>query len=114
MGVIDKMADSVRDSMRSFLQIQDPIIRSYHVYSDIDYSGNAIRNRIWYRGQAVELEEFFKQVPGAANKHRFWAAAPNAGREIEKIHVGLPSLIVEMLTDIVVSDLQDVTINNVG
>lgn len=112
MGAWSNMVDNVRDGMRSFLQIQDPIIRSYHVYADVDWDGNAIRNRIWYRGQAVELEEFFKQLPGDANRHRFWAAVPNAGREIEKLHVGLPSLIVDMLTDIVVSDLQAVTINN--
>lgn len=112
MGAWSNMVDNVRDGMRSFLQIQEPVIRSYHVYADVDWDGNAIRNRIWYRGQAVELEEFFKQLPGDANRHRFWAAAPNKGREIEKLHVGLPSLIVDMLTDIVVSDLQAVTINN--
>lgn len=108
MGVWQDMKDRVRESMRSFLEIQQPEIRSYNLYGQFDFYGNAIKNKIWYRGSANELEEFWKQVPGDANRHRFWAAVPNVGREIEKIHVGVPALIVDMLTDIVVSDLQQV------
>lgn len=108
MSVWSSMVDKVREGMQSFLEIQPPIARSYNVWGDMDFAGNAVRNRLWYRGQAVELEEFWKQVPGEANRRRFWAAVPNRGREIEKIHVGLPALMVDMLTDIVVTDLQQV------
>ena len=108
MSVWSRMVDKVREGMQSFLEIQPPIAMSYNVWGDLDFAGNAVRNRLWYRGQAVELEEFWKQVPGEANRRRFWAAVPNRGREIEKIHVGLPALIVDMLTDIVVTDLQQI------
>ena len=108
MSILGDFMDNVRSKLQSFLEIQPPIIRSYHIYGDFDFAGHAIRNRLWYRGQASELEEFWKQVPGEANRHRFWAAVPNVGREIEKIHVGLPALVVDMLTDIVVTDLQQV------
>lgn len=108
MSLWGDFMDNVKSRLQSFLEIQPPIIRSYHIYGDFDFAGQAIKNRLWYRGQASELEEFWKQVPGEANRHRFWAAVPNVGREIEKIHVGLPALIVDMLTDIVVTDLQQV------
>lgn len=103
--------DTVRTSLQSFLEIQPPIARSYHVWGDMDYAGNAIKNRLWYRGQANELETFWKQVPGESNRRRFWAAVPTVGRDIEKLHVGVPKLIVDMLTDIVVGDLQTVDVD---
>ena len=102
------MKDSLKTSLQSFLEIQPPMIRSYHLLGEMDFAGNAIKNRLWYRGQAEELEQFWKQVPGVSTRHRFWAVAPNVGREIEKIHVGIPALVVDMLTDIVVTDLQQV------
>lgn len=108
MGAWQTMKESLRDSLRSFLEIQPPMIRSYHLMGELDWAGNAIKNRLWYRGQAEELEQFWKQVPGVSTRHRFWAAVPNVGREIEKIHVGVPSLVADMLTDIVVTDLQQI------
>lgn len=110
MGVWERMKDDLRDRMRSFLDIQPPIARSYNIWGGMDFEGNAIKNRLWYRGQAHELEQFWKEVPSNTDRHRFWAASPNIGREIEKIHVGLPALVVDMLTDIVVSDLQQIDV----
>lgn len=114
MGVWQTMKENVRDRLRSFLEIQPPIIRSYHVWGDFDFAGNALKNRIWYRGQASELEEFWKQVPGDANRRRFWCAVPIVGRDIEKIHVGLPALMVDTLTNIVVSDLQQMQLDSMA
>ena len=108
MGWWENLKDKVRDSMRSFLEVNPPISRSFRIRPDLDSEGRAIKNRMWYRGQASELEMFWKQVPGDANRQRFWSAVPPVGREIEKIHVGLPALIVDTLTNIVVSDLQQV------
>lgn len=108
MSMWGDLMDRIRTGLQSFLEIQPPMIRSYHIWGDLDFSGNAIKNRLWYRGQANELEEFWKQVPGEANRHRFWSAVPIVGRDIEKIHVGLPALIVDMLVDIVVTDLQQI------
>lgn len=108
MSMWGDLMDGIRKGLQSFLEIQPPMIRSYHVWGDLDFAGNAIKNRLWYRGSANELEEFWKQVPGEASRRRFWAAVPTTGRDIEKIHVGLPALMADMLTDIVVTDLQQV------
>lgn len=108
MGLWEKMADRLRASMRSFLQIQPPMSRTYNVTGEFDWTGNALKNRLWYRGQAGELEEFWKQAPGSANRRKFWSAVPMRGRDIEKLHVGLPALMVDTLSSIVVSDLNQV------
>ena len=111
MGIISKMADKMRKNIRSFLQIEPPPVRSYFIQSVLDWQGNCIKNLIWYRGDANELEEFYKQVDGFATRQRFWSAVPIAGREIEKIHTGLPAIMVDTLTNIIVSDLNDVEIS---
>ena len=108
MGWWATLKEKVRNSMLSFLEVDQPIHRSFRIRPDLDFTGRAIKNRMWYRGQATELEMFWKQVPGDANRQRFWSAVPPVGREIEKIHVGLPALIVDTLVNIVVSDLQQV------
>ena len=112
MGWWQAMQDKVRDRLRSFLDIQPPAIRTFTVDGELDWAGNCILNRLWYRGQAGELEQFWKQVPGVAARRRFWAAVPSTGREIEKIHVGMPSIIVDTLANIVVSDLQQITVDD--
>ena len=110
MGIFSKMADKMRKSVRSFLQIQEPPIMTYNLMPTFDWAGNCIKNRVWYRGDSNELEIFYKQVQGAATRHRFWCAVPVAGREIEKIHTGIPAIVVDTLTYIVVSDLNDIDV----
>lgn len=110
MGIFKNMADKMRTNLRSFLQIEPAPVRSYFIRAVLDWNGNCIKNKIWYRGDANELEEFYKQVEGSATRQRFWSAVPIVGREIEKIHTGLPAIMVDTLTNIIVSDLNDVEI----
>jgi hypothetical protein len=110
MGIFKNMADKMRTNLRSFLQIEPAPVRSYFIRAVLDWNGNCIKNMIWYRGDANELEEFYKQVDGSATRQRFWSAAPIVGREIEKIHTGLPAIMVDTLSNIIVSDLNDVEI----
>lgn len=112
MGWWQAMQDKVRDRLRSFLDIQPPEVRTFTVPGELDWAGNCILNRLWYRGQAGELEQFWKQVPGASARRRFWAAVPTTGRDIEKIHVGIPATIVDTLANIVVSDLQQISVDD--
>lgn len=106
------MADSVRNGIRSFLQINPPQQNIFQVTEQLDYYGNAAVNRIWVRGDANELEELYKGLPGNANKIRFWAAVPSAGNDINKLHTGIPGLERRILTHIVISDMGDITIDD--
>lgn len=111
MKVINKMAESVRNSMRSFLRIEPAQRNIFQISEILDYESNAIKNRIWFRGDADELEQLYKSMPGESNRSRFWAAVPTAGREIRKIHTGLPGIIVDTLANIVMADMNDIQLD---
>ncbi|MDF9845183.1 MULTISPECIES: capsid protein [unclassified Paenibacillus] len=77
------------------------------------YGANVLRNRLWYRGDPSELDQFYKQnVTDAVGRSRFWAAVPSTGLGIRKIHSGLPAMVADRLSDIVVADMDAITLQN--
>ncbi|MHB8061266.1 MAG: capsid protein [Ruminiclostridium sp.] len=79
----------------------------------LSFATNVLKNRIWYRGDASELEQFYKQTAiDPVSKGRFWAAVPTDGLAIRKIHSGLPSLLADRLSDIVIADLDGIELKN--
>lgn len=109
MRWLSNMGDAIRSGIKTWLRIQPATVSSIQIQETLDYEGNAIKNRIWYRGDSEELSQLYKQIPG--DRTRFWAAVPTVGMEIRKIHVGLPSVIVDTLADIVVADMNDITLD---
>ena len=84
------------------------------VHEVMTHDANVLKNQLWYRGDPVELEQFYKQlaetdvnVYSTVIKSKFWAAVPNGDVRIRKIHSGLPAMMVDILSDIVVNDLLD-------
>lgn len=110
MGWLGNMSDAIRSGIKTWLRIQPATVSSIQIQETLDYEGNAIKNRIWYRGDSEELAQLYTQIPG--DKTRFWAAASTKGMEIRKIHVGIPSVIADTLADIVVADMNDITLNS--
>ncbi|UMZ01808.1 capsid protein [Roseburia rectibacter] len=110
MKVVDKMADSIRRGIRSFLQIEPAQQNVIMITEQLDFNANAAKNRIWYRGNADELSQLYKNLPGEGNRTRFWAVVPTVGMEIEKNHTGIPGIIVDTLAAIVVSDMNGIEI----
>ena len=105
------MADAVRRKARSFLRIDPADGASFYIKETFDFESNIFKNRIWYRGDSEELSQFYKSVGSAAtNGSRFWAAVPTIGRNIRKIHTGLPAMIIDVLAGVVMSDLNDITV----
>ena len=89
---------------------QDKVIT---IREPLSFQGNVLKNRIWYRGDPSELDQFFKQSAlDLVSQSRFWAAVPSENLNIRKIHSGLPAMIVERLSDIVVSDLESIDLQN--
>ena len=89
---------------------QDKVIT---IREPLSFQGNVLKNRIWYRGDPSELDQFFKQSAlDLVSQSRFWAAVPSENLNIRKIHSGLPAMIVERLRDIVVSDLESIDLQN--
>lgn len=100
--------DKVRNALRSFLRIEPPQTRMITITEELDYIANAAKNRIWYRGRAEELSDLYKQLP--CDKTVFWKAVPTKGMEIRKVHTGLPKLIVDTLTNVVLADMNDIEV----
>lgn len=73
-----------------------------------------LKNQLWYRGDPVELEQFYVELSGLSLDGtsmipltRFWAAVPTDDILIRKFHSGLPRLIVDKLASIVTDDMND-------
>lgn len=101
------MNENIRRGIRSWLQIQSGSSYSIQIQEIMDFEANAIRNRIWYRGDSNELEQLYQQSAEYADKYKFWASKCTPGMEMRKIHTGLPGLIVRILSAIVLADMND-------
>ena len=101
-----KIIDSIRNGIRSFLRIQPASPNTIYITERLDRRSNAIKNRIWYRGSPEELAEMYRQID--TDRTKFWAAVPTVGMDIRKLHTGLPAIIVDRLTDIVLTDMNDI------
>ena len=67
-----------------------------------------IRNKLWYRGDSAELEQYFKKTARwDVEKARFWAAT--AQGSVRKMHSGIVSTVVDRYKDIVLADMDAVT-----
>ncbi|ACL77585.1 phage capsid protein [Ruminiclostridium cellulolyticum] len=106
--------DMVTKAAIKILKIQPALEnRNITVREPFSFETNALRNRLWYRGEPSELEQFFKQTAfDSVSKGRFWAAVPSVGLGIRKIHSGLPSMIADRLSDIVIADLDGIELKN--
>lgn len=103
----EKVSDTIKRGIRSWLNITPANPSSIQINEVMDFELNAIRNRIWYRGDSSELEQMYSQNPEWADKYKFWASKCTPGMEMRKIHTGLPGLIIRILTAIVLADLND-------
>jgi len=103
-----KVISKVKDVIRGWLDIEPAQRNIFTISETFNFETNAIKNRIWMRGDPEELDEFYKQLE--RDNSYFWSASPRI--KIRKIHSGLPALMVQVLTDIVIRDLNGITIKS--
>lgn len=103
MGIMDR----VRNRIRSFLQLEPPQAYQISIQETFDYEANAIKNRIWYRGEPSEIEQLYGNISDQHMRWMFWSAKSTPGMEIRKIHTGIPAIIVDTLAGIVVNNIND-------
>lgn len=107
MRWVQKLNESIKRGLRSWLNVVPANPYSIQINEVLDFETNAIRNRIWYRGDSNELEQMYQQNPEYADKFKFWACKCSPGMEMRKIHTGLPGLIVRILSSVVLADMND-------
>lgn len=102
------MLGGLKRMLRSWLEIQEAPGTSIRIEEKFDFNANAIKNEIWMRGDPLEIEQFYKNVYNG--EAMFWASTPHI--KLRKIHTGLPSIIVDTLSSIVVRDMNDITLSS--
>ena len=66
-----------KEMIRNWLDIIPADNRSITINEPLSFETEVIRNKIWYRGDAYELEQLYKQIGvGYGEGSRFWAAPP--------------------------------------
>ena len=97
--------------MNNFLYINKANIKNIILKEPLAYENDLLINRIWYTADAELIEQVFKKTmnndSGVASG-RFWSATPSGGLAIRKIHSGLPSMIVNVLSDLIISDMGNI------
>ena len=106
INIIDKL----RNGIIKFLKIEPATPLSISVREQFNFEDNCFKNRLWYRGESAELNTFYHQVQNV--NCSFWGSIPTAGLEIRKVHTGLPKLIVNTLSNIVLADFNGVEFDN--
>lgn len=105
MRWIRKLNNNIKRGIRSWLNVQEASPTNILINEPLDYEANAIKNRIWYRGDSEELQQLYSQIDTGVDRYKFWACKSTPGQEIRKIHTGLPALIVDTLAGITLEDL---------
>lgn len=109
-----KLTERVRNMIRNWLRIQPAYGQNITIREAASWETNCMRNRVWYRGDASEIEQLFKALgTDFANTARFWTAAPS-GSQVRKAHSGLPAVMVYILSYIVKADINDVEFSGEG
>ncbi len=103
--------DKFKRAIRSLLRLDPPQRQTFTVQEEFDYYSNAFANKLWFRGSASELNQFYRQLN--SDTCPFWGSVPTRGLEIRKIHTGIPKLVVNTLTNIIIRDLNDIEYENV-
>lgn len=105
MRWIRNLNNNIKRGIRSWLNVQEASPTNILINESLDYEANAIKNRIWYRGDSEELQQLYSQIDTGVDRYKFWACKSTPGQEIRKIHTGLPALVVDTLAGITLADL---------
>lgn len=108
MGLMDK----IKSAMRTWLDIEPGTDKgAITIEQPLSFDAHVLRNRIWYRGDPSEIESFFRQTAtDSVGLSRFWASTPDL--PIRKIHLDIPTQMVDRLAGIVAGDFEGFDIND--
>lgn len=103
----------LKNAIFKIFKIQPATERQIVIKEPLTFHGNVLKNKVWYRGDPAELEQYFKQIANFdAFKTRFWASVPY--RKVRKIHSGIVGIAIDRLKDIMLSDLSDISFGEEG
>lgn len=107
------LSETIKNKLRSWLFLDkntNPM--SIRVLETMDHETNVFKNRIWYRGDASELHQFYTQYDDMMGNVKFWQSTSSNSVDFRKMHSGLPALIIDTLADITFDDMNEFEFNN--
>lgn len=108
---MSKIGERMKEMIKNWLDIQPAPIHTVSITENMSFPLRAVEAQLWYRGDASELDQFYKQAGNDNVTHaRFWAA--HTGVNTRKIHTGLPAMIIDTLAYLVKTDLDEVQFKN--
>ena len=110
MGLLTGLSEGAKKMIKGWLDIREASETIISIEERLNYETNAIKNRIWMRGDPIELDQLYKQIGNTDNS--FWGSISSDGNGLRKVHTGLPSTIVETLTYLVLHDMNDIEVND--
>ena len=103
MGLIEKIKNA--------FTIKPPQSMHIDIEQLTNFEGHTFINKIWYRGEASELHQLYKQInENIENNENFWGSVPSKNSTMRKIHTGLPAMIVDTLANISTDDLDNIEV----
>lgn len=109
MGVVN---DKMKDIVRNWLELQPALGDTITIQETNTFDGVCFKNLLWYRGDASELHQYYSQNDDMMGNAKFWASKSTHGIDFRKIHTGLPSMIIDMLADIIVNSFNKIGIKD--
>lgn len=103
-----KIRERIKAMVQNWLDIIPATNQTILIQEKIPREIEILRSKIWYRGDANELWQFFHQIE--TTQGSFWGTSPKK-RKVRKLHSGLPAIIADTLAYIVSSDLDTIELN---
>lgn len=102
-----------RNMIAKIFKIIPATEREIQIKEPLTFNENVLKNKIWYRADPAEIEQFFKQVARwPSYRSRFWAATPQG--TVRKIHSGIVQIVVDRYKDITTADLNEISFGEDG
>ena len=68
-----RIIDKMKQAVRSWLNVREADPLNIDITEAFDFRGNAIKNKIWYRGSSYELQQLYEQIDKGIDRYKFWA-----------------------------------------
>ena len=97
----------IKEKIMQLLKIQPAPVQQLFITEELTVDNNILKNRITYRGNASEINQFFSQIENTTN--RFWCTYHD---KIRKIHLNYIASTIDTYTNIISSDLNSIKIDD--
>ena len=109
MKFLDDLSEKLKDNIVRWLILRKKDDQIITINNSLSLRESQIKNKIWYRSQPGEIQEFWSQ--SSCYPSSFWNKSSEA-YDISKYHSSLPNRIVSLLSNIVIGDFEGIDIED--